>query len=254
MTVAFDGLELDWLGYATTRLASDDSVVYTDPGRYGVLTGEWESKYGGVSHPSGAAYDERDGDVVVITHDHHYDSDGVRRVASDDATVIVYESVDAERVTAGGRDVEPPESLPYDVRRVSYGDELDVDGVGVDVVPAYNEPDGRNANEDGSVGHPRGFGCGFVLTLGDRRCFWTGDSDVIEEHADVDASVLLPSIARTITMNRHEAADLAETVAPDLVLPIHYNTFEGLRADSGAFASDVAGRSIPVVLDEAGLR
>jgi len=38
------------------------------------------------------------------------------------------------------------------------------------------------------------------------------------------------------------------------VVPIHYNTFEMLRADSGAFAADVAGRAIPVALDERGMR
>jgi L-ascorbate metabolism protein UlaG (beta-lactamase superfamily) len=51
-------------------------------------------------------------------------------------------------------------------------------------------------------------------------------------------------------MNRHEAADLAETMDPDLVLPIHYNTFAALEADSGEFAADVAKRGVPVVLDE----
>lgn len=54
-------------------------------------------------------------------------------------------------------------------------------------------------------------------------------------------------------MNRHGAADLAETLDPDLVVPIHYNTFDALRADSGAFAADVAKRGIPVALDENGL-
>jgi L-ascorbate metabolism protein UlaG (beta-lactamase superfamily) len=51
-------------------------------------------------------------------------------------------------------------------------------------------------------------------------------------------------------MDRHDAAGLAEDMDPDLVLPIHYNTFPDLEADSGAFAADVAKRSVPVVLDE----
>jgi L-ascorbate metabolism protein UlaG (beta-lactamase superfamily) len=51
-------------------------------------------------------------------------------------------------------------------------------------------------------------------------------------------------------MDRHDAADLAESLDPDLVLPVHYNTRDFLEADSGAFASDVAKRGVPVVLDE----
>jgi len=64
----------------------------------------------------------------------------------------------------------------------------------------------------------------------------------------------MPSISRHFTMNRHGAADLAETLDPDLVVPIHYNTFDMLRADSGAFAADVAKRGVPVALDERGMR
>ena len=252
MTVRHDGLTVDWLGYATIRIeAPDGPVVYVDPGRYGSLTGEWESEYGGADHPRGGAYDARDGDLVVVTHDHHYDDDGVRRVAADDATVLVYESVSAEGVAENsGRDVAEPEELDYDVRRVAYGDDLDVAGVGVEVVPAYNHEDGPRADEDGNVAHPRGFGCGYLLTVDGIACLWPGDSDVVEEQTDLDVSLLLPSIAQSYTMDRHDAADFAETLGPDLVLPVHYNTFPALEADSDAFAAAVAERAIPVVLDE----
>ncbi len=258
MTIRHDELVVDWLGYATTRIATADGpVVYTDPGRYGVLTGEWADTYGNAKwrdesngHPAGSAYDARDGDLVVVTHDHHYDDDGVERVANRDATVLVFDAVSADEIERNGRSVREPEELPYDVRRVSYGDELTIDGVDVSVVPAYNQPGGRNSNADGTPNHPEGFGCGFLLTVGGTTCFWTGDSDVLEHHRELDVSLFLPSIARSFTMNRHEAAALAAELNPDLVLPIHYNTFEALGADSGAFAADVAKRGIPVVLDE----
>ena len=250
--VRHDGLTVDWLGYATARIAGEDAVVYTDPGRYGVLTGEWESEYGGASHPAGEAYDARDGDVVVVTHDHHYDDDGVERVASDDATVLVYEGVSSAGVKENsGRDVREPEDLPYDVRRVEYGEQLTVDGVDVEVVRAFNRPDGKNTRE-GEPLHPEGLGCGFNVTVDGISCFWTGDSDVIEDHYDLDVSLFMPSISKSFTMDRHDAAELAEALDPDLVLPIHYNTFEALESESGAFAADVAKREVPVVLDERG--
>lgn len=251
MTITHDGLTIDWLGYACARIEGDDAVVYTDPGRYGTLTGEWRSKYGEFSHPAMGPYDAQDGDVVVVTHDHHYDDDGVRRVAASDATVIVYEAVSASGVRENsGRDVVEPEDLPYSVRRVGYSDDIHIDGVDVRVIPAYNESDGPRANPDGSVPHPRDFGCGFVVTVDGVSCFWTGDSDAIDDHRTLEVSLFMPSIARSFTMNRHDAADLADHLAPDLVLPIHYNTFEALQADSAAFASDVATRGVPVVLDE----
>lgn len=250
MTVRHDGLTVDWLGYACVRIEGESSVIYTDPGGYGTLSGEWDPWDEEYNHPRCHPYDARDGDIVVVTHDDHYFDDGIRRVAHDDATLIVYEAVSAHGVKEeGGRDVVEPELLPYDVRRVSYGDNLAIGGVGVDVVPAYNRPNGPRA-KDGVPNHPHGFGCGFIMTVDGIRCFWTGDSDAIDEHHDLEVSLFLPSIAQSFTMDRHEAADLAEILHPDLVLPIHYNTFDALRANSGAFAADVATRSIPVVLDE----
>ena len=252
MTVTHEGLTVSWLGYATARLeAPDGTVVYTDPGRYGTLDGTWDEQYGNAPHPSGEPYEAQDGDLVVVTHDHHYDDTGIERVAADDATVVVYEAVSAEQIVDGGRDVVAPETLPYEVRRVGYGDELTAAGVDVEVVPAYNHADGPNA-PGGEPIHPEGLGCGFVLTIDGVPCFWTGDTDVIDAHADLagGVSLFMPSIAQNFTMDRHGAAELAETLEPELVLPIHYNTFPDLEADSKAFAGDVASRGIPVVLDE----
>jgi L-ascorbate metabolism protein UlaG (beta-lactamase superfamily) len=242
-------LRASWLGYATLRLESEDAVVYTDPGRYGVLTGEWQPAHGraDVPHPRGPAYDARDGDLVVVTHDHHYDADGIRRVAADDATILVYEAVDASRI---GRAIEPVHDLPIDVRRVAYGDSLAVGSVDVEVVPAYNHADGANVTDSGEPIHPEGFGCGYRLTVDDTPCFYPGDSDVIPAHDALDVSLFAPPIGRSFTMDRHEAADLAAELDPDLVVPIHYNTFEELRADSRSFAADVASQSILVALDE----
>ncbi len=253
MTVRYGGYQLRWLGYSCARIETPGgTVIYTDPGRYGTLDGTWADRYGGMAHPTGPAYDERDGDFVVVTHDHHYDSDGVRRVANDDATILVFEAVDAGRIRDNGRDADDPEALDLDVVRVAYDETHSFDDVTVDVLPAYNHPDGPNVQSDGTPLHPEGFGCGFNITVDDVSFLWPGDSDVLERHGELDVSVLLPSIASSFTMDRHDAASLAETLDPELVLPIHYNTFDALRADSRAFAADVASLGIPVALDERG--
>ena len=121
MTVHFENLTLDWLGYATLRVEADDTTIYFDPGRYGVLTGEWEPHVEGVNHPQARDYDAQDGDVVLVTHIHHYDPDGIRRVASDDATVVLFEGID---VHATDRDVDRPVDLDHEVVEVTMEDEL----------------------------------------------------------------------------------------------------------------------------------
>ncbi|MFB6173707.1 MAG: MBL fold metallo-hydrolase [Halobacteriales archaeon] len=232
MTVRHDGLAVDWLGYATVRIESPDGyVVYLDPGRYGVLEG----------------YYARDGDLVCVTHDHHYDSDGVERVASEDATLAVYGGVDAARID---REVTPPEELPYEVVRVGEEDAYAAAGADLWTVPAYNEPDGPHVREDGEPYHPRGFGCGYLVSVAGVTVFWPGDSDALAGFEELEVSLLLANIGGTVATDRHEAADLAEALDPDLVLPVHYDTLPFLDADAGAFAADVARRGVPVVLDE----
>jgi len=245
MTVRHDGITAEWLGYATLRLEGDDTVVYFDPGRYGVLTGEWEPDTPGVGHPPTQDYAPKDGDIVCVTHIHHYDPDGIRRVAAEDATVVAFEGINVHAT-----DRDRLADLDYEVRKVGMEADLLVDDVPIWTMPAYNHEDGRNVKDDGSPIHPKGIGCGFLVALDDTRVFWTGDTDVLDGHAELDVSLFVPSIAQNYTMNRHEAADLAEAMDPDLVLPMHYNTFESLEGDSGAFAEDVAKRGVPVVLDE----
>lgn len=236
MPIRHAGLVAEWKGYATVRLETSDSTVYLDPGRYGVLDG----------------YGARDGDVICVTHDHHYDPDGIRRVAAEDATLIVYEAVDSNRID---RDVDRVADLPYETRRVTDEADIVVDELVVRTVPAYNEPDGPHTMPDGQPFHPEGFGCGFHLTLPTAqhpdgvRVFWPGDSDVLDGHAALDVSLFLPPIGGSFTMDRHEAATLAEELDPDIVLPIHYDTFEALETDAREFAADVAARNVPVVLE-----
>lgn len=258
MTIRHDGLSVTWYGYATVRLETPGGfVAYLDPGRYGVLTGEWTPPGGGnpreYAHPRATNHAPADADLVCVTHDHHYDSDAIHRVAGEDCTIVVYENVDPAGID---RDVDSLSNLPGEVVRIGESDHLAVAGPdgGADVwsVPAHNEPGGPHAKRDGSVSHPPGFGVGYRLALGDTSVFWPGDSDALDAFAELEVSLFLANIGGTIVSDAAESADLAERMDPDLVLPIHYNTIEMLQADSGAFAQDVAKRGVPVVLDERG--
>ncbi|SDJ58613.1 L-ascorbate metabolism protein UlaG, beta-lactamase superfamily [Halovenus aranensis] len=249
MTVSHGDLTVDWYGNATVRLDADGRVVYLDPGRYGVLTGEWtaDSEDAADAHPSGQAHRPADADLVCLSHVHHYDPDGIERVATDDTTVAAFEGMN---IRSSSRDLPRLSELPYDVVELGTEDEAVLADLPVWTVPAYNEPDGPRTRPDGTPFHPKGRGCGFLLSVGGTRVFWPGDTDVLEGHEQLDVDVFLPPIGGGLTMDRAEAADLAAALEPDLVVPIHYNTFETIEADSRAFATDVATRGVPVALDE----
>jgi len=245
--IVHGNLEIAWLGYATVRLAVDDAVVYLDPGRYGVLDGHGDG--------SGATTDDSrpesqalgDGDVVCVSHDHHYDTDGIRTVAGPDATLVAFEGINTHRID---RDVERPAELPFEVRRVDDEADILVDDAIVRTTPAYNDPEGPHVRSNGDPYHPEGFGCGFHVTLGGTSVYWPGDTDVLDGHDRLDVDVFCPPIGGTFTMDRHAAAELAESLDPELVVPVHYDTFGAIEADAGAFLEDCRSRGVRAVLDE----
>lgn len=244
--IRHDGLEVEWLGYATIRIDDGETVVYLDPGRYGVLE---DYEFGSRAPP---ARSDRDawrpaGDVVCVTHDHHYDSDAIRRVAGADATLVAFEGIDTHRID---RDVERPVDLPLDVRTVDAESDLAVGDAIVRTTAAYNESDGPRTRASGEPYHPPGRGCGFHVTLSGTSVYWPGDTDVLDGHDRLDVDVYCPPIGGAFTMDRHEAAELAEALDPALVVPVHYDTFEEIEADAAAFVDDLRTRGVQVTLDE----
>jgi L-ascorbate metabolism protein UlaG (beta-lactamase superfamily) len=248
MTVNTPDLTVDWYGYATTRLATADSdlVCYLDPGRYGVITGEWSPDTRGVAHPVTRDRRPHDGDVVLVTHVHHYDPDGIRRVADDDATLVVPSGLD---VNATDRTDERPIDLGFDLVTLDPADETLLAGHPVWTVHSYNEPGGPHTRGDGSPIHPKGRGVGYLLDLDGTRVFFPGDTDVLDGHAELDVDLFLPPIGGSFTMDRHAAAALAADLRPQLTVPVHYNTFAALETDDREFAADVAAAGVPVALD-----
>ena len=233
MTVRFGALTVDWLGLATIRLEGrTGAVVYVDPGpeEYDALEGE-----------------PRDGDLILVSHGHHYDPDSIRRVAREDAMVLVHESIEADAID---RVEEGPEDLPFDVERVRADESFVLGPLDLFTTPAYNDPEGAHVDETGDPYHPEGEGCGFGVTIDGVTAFWPGDTDALAVPGDLEVDLFFPPIGGTFTMDRSEAAALTERLRPDLVLPVHYDTFEAIETDADAFVVDVANRGVPVVLDE----
>jgi L-ascorbate metabolism protein UlaG (beta-lactamase superfamily) len=222
-TVEYEGLTFERLGHASVRIETDDGhVVYVDP---------WSEVLGDD--------DPRDGDVVFVTHDDpdHWDPAAIAAVAGDDAAVVVYEGVGTS-------------DLDREVTELAYDGDLTVDGIGVDAVPAHNDPNGPHTDEDGDPFHAEGEVVGLLLTFDDTVVYVTSDTDFLPAHDRVRADVFVPPIGGHYTMDRHEAADFAVSVGPDLVLPVHYDTFEAIETDVDAFEADVEGRNVNIRVEQ----
>ncbi len=109
-------------------------------------------------------------------------------------------------------------SLGAYAESVSEGDELTVADAGIEVVPAYNTSEGRSTSKH----HLRGESVGYVISVGGKRLYHAGDTDLIPEMSelgDVDTAFL--PIGGTYTMDIDEAVEAALRIEPGLAVPMH---------------------------------
>jgi len=162
-------------------------------------------------------------DVVFLTHAHfdHYNDD-LQKVVREGSTKIVAPH-DVARELSG------------DVTPVAPGDSLDVNGIKVQAVPAYNTV------EDRLEAHPRANNwVGYILELGVGTYYHAGDTDHLPELESIVADVSFVPIGGTYTMTAPEAAELVKAQSPKLAVPMHYGFVVGSPADAEMFQREAA--------------
>ncbi len=187
-----------WFKQAAFRWDGDGLTVYIDP---------W-----------GIRDDDPPADVVFITHAHfdHFSQEDLERVRKEGTRFLAPHDVARE--------------LSGEVTPVAPGDSLEVRGIRVQVVPAYN------VVEERLEFHPKANRwVGYVLELGGSTYYHAGDTDHAPELSDVRADVAFLPIGGTYTMDPTEAGGLARAISPQLAVPMHYGFVVGSPADADRF-------------------
>jgi L-ascorbate metabolism protein UlaG (beta-lactamase superfamily) len=178
---------LQWLGH-DSFLLTDPQRIYFDPWR---LTGDLPQA-----------------DIVFVSHEHgdHCSPQDVQAV-SGPKTVIVANQTAAPQ-------------LEGDVRVMRPGDILTIGEAIVEAVPAYNLTKFRSP---GNPFHPKSaLHNGYVVTVGGERLYFAGDTDRIPEMADISCDIALLPVSGTYVMTPEEAAEAAEAIHAEVVVPMHY--------------------------------
>ena len=190
-------------------LYDGDIKIYFDP--WGVLDGSPKA------------------DVIFVTHAHddHFSAEDIEKVREQHTRIAATADVAKE--------------LSGNVEIVSPGDALELAGISVDVVPAYNSaPDRQNF-------HPQANGwVGYVFTLEGTRIYHAGDTDAIPEMEAIDCDIAFLPIGGTYTMTPEEAGDAVRKLGPKIVVPMHYGFVAGTPKDMerfGELVPDVTVRS-----------
>jgi L-ascorbate metabolism protein UlaG (beta-lactamase superfamily) len=195
--------DLHWLGHDSFRI-DRPAVIYIDP---------WN-----------LPPDSPPADLILVSHDHHdhCSPDDVENLRRESTVVVANPSAAAK--------------LRSPVRVLQAGKSLEVAGVRIEAVPAYNL-DKRF--------HPRDAGhIGFVLHLGDERLYFAGDSDLIPEMEGLACDVALLPVSGTYVMTAEEAVRAAGVIRPRVAVPMHYGAgVAGTAEDAERFRR---GSPVPV--------
>jgi L-ascorbate metabolism protein UlaG (beta-lactamase superfamily) len=142
------------------------------------------------------------GDLVLVTHEHsdHFTVNGINSVWSNAPIIcpqLVYNGLSAaQQATA---------------IVLTNGASTNLIGLKVDAVPA------SNAN------HPLGQGNGYVITIGGKRIYFSGDTGTNALYALTNIDVAFVAMNLPFTMDVTNAARAVRVFKPKVVYPYHYS-------------------------------
>ena len=202
-----------WYKQSAFRWKGEKLVVYIDP---------W-----------GLVGDLPPADLILITHAHgdHYEKSDIAKVKASKTAFVAPADVAKE--------------LSGKVTAVKPGDRVDVAGVKIEAVPAYNVDPAR------LQAHPKANNwVGYLMQLGGRTYYHAGDTDRLPELEKIRTDVAFVPIGDGgFVMTVDEAAGLVKAMKPKLAVPMHYGFYPGVgvASDGEKFKRAAAGIDVTVM-------
>lgn len=148
-------------------------------------------------------------DLILVTdiHGDHLHPDTLSAIATANTKLVAPAAV-AEKL---------PEKLRGQTTTVANGEKKTIDGLTIEAVPMYN------LTKERLQFHSKGRGNGYVLTLGGKRVYLSGDTEDIPEMRalkDIDVAFVCMNLPYTMTVD--QAASAVKEFKPKIVYPYHY--------------------------------
>jgi L-ascorbate metabolism protein UlaG (beta-lactamase superfamily) len=206
-------IRLTWYGHAAFRVDVGGHRILIDP----FITG---------SGLAPISADEIDADYIVITHGHGDHVGDTVSIAQRTGALVISNFEICNWLQAQGVDNTHPQHIgggyphPFGYLKLTiahHGSSL----------------------PDGSYG---GNPAGLLLTAEDKNLYFSGDTGLFYSmrligEEGIDLAVL--PIGDNFTMGPDDALRAVQLIAPKVVMPVHYNTFEVIQQDPHAWAERV---------------
>lgn len=184
--------------HGTFVIEYNELTIYVDP-------------YGGADKFAG----QKPADLVLITdiHGDHHNQETLDGLDLSQATVLAPQAV-AEKLPAGKYKA---------IEVIGNGENTTLMDVIIKAIPMYNLPETADSR------HPKGRGNGYILTLGGKQIYISGDTeDIPEMRALKNIDVAFVCMNMPYTMDVEQAASAVADFQPAVVYPFHYRGTEGL--------------------------
>jgi L-ascorbate metabolism protein UlaG (beta-lactamase superfamily) len=193
------------------KIATSNGDLVIHPINHATFVMGWNGKTIYVDPVGGAKrFDGLPGpDLILVTdiHGDHYDNGTLEAVATDKTTLVAPAAV-AEKL---------PEKLRKQTTVLANGQAKTVAGVSIEAMPMYN------LTADRLKFHTKGRGNGYVVTLGSKRVYLSGDTEDIPEMRalkNIDVAFVCMNLPYTMTVE--QAASAVREFKPKIVYPYHY--------------------------------
>ena len=202
---------IQWLGHASVRIPYRGQMIYIDPFHLSV------------SDTAG---------LILVTHDHHdhLSLEDIARIAGNNTNFVVASACVDKLEQAGYRNIQS----------LVPGSKIDVLGLGITAVPAYNLAKPM---------HPKGRSyVGYLVDFDGITVYHAGDTERIPEMRDIQCDIMLVPLGQTYTMNSvEEAVGAVLDTKASVAIPIHWGLFEGSRKDEEEFSRLLGDKNITVL-------
>lgn len=172
-----------------------------------------------------------DADYIFCTHSHydHFSPEDIMKIKKEDTVIIVVEELQRKAL-----------DLDIEVMTVVPGEEYDIDDIDFKTTYAYNKEKSFHPKENNWVG--------YIIKVEGDTYYIAGDTDNIDEIQNVECDVALIPVGGTYTMDYKEAAELANAIKADIVIPTHYGSIVGKKDDALNFAKLVKGKFVKILI------
>lgn len=176
-----------------------------------------------------------DADYIFITHSHydHFSTQDILKVAKMDTIFISVQDTKSSLELMG----IPEEQIII----VEPNNKYELQDIKFETVYSYNENKKFHPKANNWVG--------YIIELNKIKYYIAGDTDNIEEIQKIKCDVAFIPIGGTYTMNAKEAAELANKLDTQIVVPTHYGELVGTDKDLEEFV-ELTAKEVKILINK----